>query len=443
MQNLNVIYLPTGQLSPYPRNARMHTPKQIQQIAASIERFGFNNPILVDSGNQILAGHGRWRAAQKLGLVEVPVVRLDHMSDAEKRAYIIADNRLAELADWDEEILRIEFQHLESIEVDFPLEITGFETVLLDRLLGDDAEQKLDEADAIPALGEGPTITRKGDLWLLGNHRLVCGDARKSESYDLLMGQERADMSFCDPPYNVEIEGNVSGLGKVRHKEFIMASGEMSTSEFTEFLRSSLEQTAAYSRDGSIHFMCMDWRHIGEMLTAGTATFAELKNLIVWTKTNAGMGTFYRSQHELIFAFKKGSAAHTNTFGLGAGGRYRTNVWNYPGANAFTRTRDAELEMHPSVKPAALVADAIKDVTKRKEIVLDSFAGSGTTAIAAEKTSRFARLLEFDERFCDVICRRFQSYTNRPAILASTGVKFDDISAEQLRSPGAQEQSDG
>ena len=424
--DLRIRYVDVTSLTPYPGNARTHSKKQIAQIAASIRQFGFNNPVLIDSAYQVIAGHGRILAASNLGILKVPTVRLDHLSDAERRAYIIADNRLAELAGWDQEILRIELQHLTGLDLNFDVEITGFETSELDFLLDGDASP-LDAADDIPPTPEGRPVTQPGDLWLLGDdHRLICADATSEASYLQLMEGKLARMVFSDPPYNVPIEGNVSGLGKVKHTDFKMASGEMSAAQFTDFLRDAFRCMSAASEDGSIHYHCMDWRHIAELQAAGAAVYSELKNLIVWNKTNAGMGTFYRSKHELIFAFKNGTATHTNNFRLGETGRYRSNVWDYPGVNTFRTNRDEELSLHPTVKPVALVADAIKDVTRRGEIVLDAFGGSGTTVIAAEKTKRQARLVELDPNYCDVICLRFAKFAGKSVIHAKTGQTFEE-----------------
>ncbi len=382
----------------------------------------------MDSDNRIVAGHGRVAAAKRLGLGEVPTIRLDHLSDAERRAYVIADNRLAELAGWDREILRIELQGLADLDLDFDVEITGFDTAELDLLLdeGEEAAEP-DPADEVPPVALGPAITRPGDLWLLGEHRLLCGDARDGAALQRLMAEEAARMVFTDPPYNVKIDGHVGGAGKVKHREFAMASGEMSREQFTRFLTEVLGNMAEASCDGSIHFVCMDWRHMNELLAAGGKAYDDLKNLIVWAKTNGGMGSFYRSRHELIFVFKKGTSAHINTFGLGESGRYRTNVWDYPGINTFRNGRDDELAMHPTVKPVALVADAIKDVSRRGQVVLDAFGGSGTTLIAAEKTGRKARLLELDPGYCDVSCRRFEAYAGKPAILAGSDRAFAEV----------------
>lgn len=419
-------------LKPYAGNARTHSKKQIRQIAQSIARFGFTNPILIDETNTIMAGHGRVLAAQAVGLTEVPCLRFSHLSEAEKRAYILADNKLAINAGWDQELLAIELQGL--IETNVSIEVTGFTIGEVDAVLqaaqdaaptGSDAA-----ADACPEPA-GLAITRPGDVWQLGRHRLICGDAQDAGVYVRLLGGETIDAVFTDPPYNVPIDGHVSGLGSTKHREFAFASGEMSREAFTAFLTATLGHAASASRDGAIAFVCMDWRHMGELLTAGEAIFTELKNVCVWNKTNGGMGTFYRSKHEMVFVFKVGTAPHTNTFGLGDGGRYRTNVWDYAGVNTMKVSRMDELAMHPTVKPVALVADALLDVTKRGELVLDPFAGSGTTLIAAEKTGRVARLIEFDPLYCDVIVRRYEAFTGKRARLADTGGTFEEVGEDR------------
>ena len=414
----SIEHAPPRALKPYRNNARTHDARQIDLIARSIKRFGFTNPVLVDDDLTILAGHGRVAAAKQLELEAVPIVRLSHLSEAEKRAYVLADNKLAERAGWDRELLAIELQGL--IELDFDLEVVGFEHGEIDILIDEAAEADpgsgRDGEDDIPAPPHTP-ITRPGDLWQLGRHRLICGDARNEAAYAALMDDERADAVFTDPPYNVRIDGFASGKGKAERREFAMASGELSREAFTAFLIDSLGPAAARCRDGAIAFVCMDWRHIGEVLEAGQVVFDELKNLCVWTKTNAGMGSLYRSQHELVFVFKRGASAHTNNVELGRFGRNRTNVWAYAGANAFGAERDQALAMHPTVKPTALVEDAIKDVTTRSAIVLDPFAGSGSTLIASHRCGRSARLIEIDPAYCDVIVERYRTYTGDKAKL--------------------------
>jgi len=424
-------------LKPYDRNARTHSRRQIKKIAASIERFGFVNPVLIDGNNQIIAGHGRITAAKLLNWQEVPTLCIEHLSEAEKRAYILADNRLAEEAGWDKEILAIELQAL--IELDFSIELTGFDIVEVDHLFDGEAEAKAPDHniddDIPPTPTSGIAVSRPGDLWQLGNHRLFCGDATSPASYTQLLNGEKAALIFTDPPYNVPIAGHVSGLGKARHREFAMASGEMTSDEFRGFLETVFGHMASHSADGSIHFICMDWRHQAETLAAGNSVYSELKNLCIWVKSNGGMGTFYRSRHELIFAFKNGAAAHINNFELGQTGRYRTNVWEYAGINSFGNDRDAALAMHPTVKPVAMIADAVRDCSKHSQIVLDPFAGSGTTVIAAEKTGRRAYVLELDPLYCDTIIRRWQTFTGKDAVHADAGRSFDEI--EEIRTAEA------
>jgi DNA modification methylase len=282
---------------------------------------------------------------------------------------------------------------------------------------------------------DGVAVTRRGDVWMLGRHKLICGDARSQNDMAALMGADRADMVFTDPPYNVPIEGHVCGLGSVHHRDFAFASGEMSEAKFTEFLEQSLGNMAHVMRDGAIAFVCMDWRHMGEMVAAGKAVFSELKQLVVWNKTNGGMGAFYRSKHELIFVFKAGTASHTNSFGLGETGRYRTNVWDYAGISSISASRAEELAMHPTVKPVALIADAIRDCSKRGEIILDAFAGSGSTLIAAEKTGRCARLIEYDPLYCDTIIRRWQAFSGKQARLERNNQRFEDVADERSALP--------
>jgi len=433
MSELQIEYLPINAMRPYPRNARTHSKKQIKQIADSIRQFGFTNPLLIDKDNMILAGHGRLAGAQLLAMDRVPCVRLEHMSPAQKKAYVLADNKLALNAGWDEEILAIELQELLSVDDGFDISLTGFSIAEVDGLIeGLAVEEPGSPADEkLPPLASGPAITKLGDIWQLGHHRLICGSALDATVVQQLMADELAQMVFTDPPYNVPIEGHVSGLGDVKHREFAMASGEMDQSQFTAFLASAFKNLANHSVDGSIHFVCMDWRHMQEMLEAGNKIYTELKNLIVWVKDNGGMGTFYRSKHELIFAFKKGAAPHINSFELGQHGRYRTNVWTYKGMNSFGSGRDQDLALHPTVKPVAMIADAIKDVSKRSDIVLDLFGGSGSTLIAAHKTGRRDHLCELDPLYCDRIIRRWQAYAKDDAIVASSGESFEIVKARQ------------
>ena len=431
---MNIEQIAVSALRPYPRNARTHSRKQIRQIAKSIERFGFCNPALIDDDNQIIAGHGRVEAAKLLNMDRVPVVRLSHLNDDHKRAYILADNRLAEKAGWNREIMTIELQHL--IDVGFDVELTGFETADID-LLMDDLSDESEAADSLPAASKGPAVSRSGDLWFLGKHRLLCGDARSAADYDRLMGCEKAEFVFTDPPWNLKILGHVSGLGRIRHGDFAMASGEMTSNEFTTFLRSVFDQLVQHSQDGSIHQICIDWRHLREMLDAGESVYSELKNLCIWNKRSAGNGSFYRSKHELVFVWKNGDTPHINNFELGQHGRYRSNVWDYEGVNSFRAGRMEELAMHPTVKPVALVADAIKDCSKRGGLVLDAFSGSGTIFIAAERTGRRARALEIDPHYVDVAIKRWQKFTGKSALLAPLEETFEEIAEQRSATPAA------
>jgi DNA modification methylase len=386
----HIEHLSTSTLRPWARNARTHSKKQVKQIADSIRRFGFTNPVLIDGENTILAGHGRVAAAKLLGMDEIPCVRIETMSAAEKRAYVLADNKIALNAGWDEEILAEELKALLALDLDFDIGLTGFTIAEVDNLIEGLAPEEAGAPDDDVLPLEAPPRCRPGDVWQLGPHRLVCGDALAPGTLSVLMNGERAQMVFTDPPYNVPIQGHVGGSGAIKHREFAMAAGEMTSAQFTAFLRSAFTQLKDASVDGSIHFVCMDWRHMGEMLCAAEHVYAELKNLIVWVKDNGGMGTFYRSRHELIFAFKNGTAPHLNSFELGQHGRYRTNVWTYKGVNTLRAGRLDELALHPTVKPVQLIADAIKDVSQRGAIVLDLFGGSGSTLIAAHKTGRRA-----------------------------------------------------
>jgi DNA modification methylase len=436
--------IPVASLRPHPGNARTHSKRQVRQIADSIRRFGFVNPVLIGHDGGIIAGHGRVEAAKLLGLDCVPTVRLAHLNATQRRAYILTDNKLALNAGWDRELLAIELQGL--VDIDFDVELTGFSPTEIDLVLdeaGEGSPNGPTEAEnqvPFPIDDQVSAVTRAGDVWCLGRHRLICGDARDQAVFDLL--DERADLLFTDPPYNVAIDGHVTGLGRIRHREFAMGVGEMSVEAFTSFLQQTLGQAAAVAHNGAIAFVCMDWRHMGELLNAGQAVFSELKNLCVWNKTNGGMGTFYRSKHELVFVFKVGTASHTNTFGLGDSGRYRTNVWDYAGINTLRAGRSEDLAMHPTVKPVALVAEAIKDCSRRGEIVLDPFGGSGTTLIAAEKTGRLARLIEFDPAYCDTILRRFERVTGKQASQAVSGTSFEEIAQERAAPPAAAERQD-
>jgi DNA modification methylase len=419
------------------RNARTHSAKQIRQIADSIAAFGFTNPLLLTENGTLIAGEGRYRAAQLLGLAKVPVIVLAGLSPARQRALAIADNKIAENAGWDRERLAIEIPELTGLLETEGLDVSvlGFEAVEIDQLVTDFEENAADPQDRIESTWlKNTAVSKPGDLWVLGDHRLLCGDARAAADIARLMAHRRADMAFLDPPYNVRI-GAVVGRGRTKHSEFAMASGEMASADYVRFLDVTLNAAASVSREGALHYVCTDWRHIAELLAATKPVYGDTINIAVWVKSNAGQGSFYRSQHELVGIFRVGQATHLNNVELGRYGRSRSNVWHYAGVNSFRAGRMEELRSHPSAKPVALVADAIKDCTRRGDVVLDTFCGSGTTILAAERVGRHARALEIEPRFVDVAIRRWQAFTRRDARHAESGLSFDQIAAERSRAP--------
>jgi DNA modification methylase len=411
-----ILFVAIGTLIPDPDNPRKHGRAQISAIAKSIEAFGFNAPILVDKNNKIVAGHGRYEAAKLLGLAKVPIVSLSHLTKTQAKAYMLADNKLTDRSTWDDAKVAVQLKELSDLALDFDIEAIGFELPEIDfRIQSLDASDAADHADEFEA-SLGPAVSMAGDLWLLGPHRLYCGHALDAAAYAILMETENAAAVFADPPYNVKIDGNVSGHGSIKHPEFAMATGEMTEKEFTDFLTASLTLICTYSAGGALVYACMDWRHMGEMLAAGRSTQCELLNLCVWAKNNGGLGSLYRSQHELVFVFKNGRQAHLNNIQFGRFGRNRTNVWNYIKVNGFARNGcKSDLELHPTVKPIALVADAILDSTKRNDIVLDPFIGSGTTILAAERTGRRCFGIEIDGRYVDTAIARWERLTKQEA----------------------------
>ena len=422
--NLVIEYREIQTLKPYERNARTHSRRQIRQIADSIQAFGFTNPVLTNSSQMIVAGHGRVEAAKLLGMASVPTIRLENLSEDQIRAYILADNKLAEKAGWDTSILAIELQHLSSVDLGFDVTITGFEVPEIDLILQDSTTDEIEESVEIDS---GPAITKPGDLWLLGNHRILCGSCLEESAFSQLMDGQTADVVFTDPPYNVKIDGHVCGNGAIRHREFEMASGEMSEVEFEDFLTKALGLLRHNSKEGSVHFICMDWRHAGELLIAAKRTCHTFLNLCVWAKDKGGMGSFYRSQHELVFVFRTGTEQHRNNIQLGKYGRNRTNVWKYPGVNTLSKSGDEGnlLALHPTVKPVAMIADAILDCSAPGDIVLDGFAGSGSTLMASERVGRICYAIEIDPIYVDTTIRRWETQTGQKAIHAKSGEYFE------------------
>lgn len=423
--------IPIDALCVDPRNPRKHSRIQVRAIARSIDAFGFNAPILVDKHNKIVAGHGRYEAAQLLGLERIPVISLDHLTEAQARAYLLADNKLAERSSWDDASLAQQLKELSELALDFDFEAIGFELPEVDlRIQSLDPTDNADRADEFRD-ATGPAVSLPGDLWLLGKHRVYCGSALDPLAYEPLMAKERASGVFTDPPYNVKVDGNVCGSGAVKHREFAMASGEMTREEFARFLAGAFDLVRAHASPGAIVYACMDWRHMAEMLAAGDSANFELLNLCVWVKTNGGMGSLYRSRHELVFVFRNGGEAHRNNVQLGRFGRNRTNVWNYPGANIFKRNgRKSDLDLHPTVKPIAMVADAILDSTTLDDLILDPFLGSGTTLLAAERAHRRCHGVELDPLYVDTAIMRWERLTQQQARLSS-GQSFADVKSER------------
>jgi DNA modification methylase len=402
---LSVVYLTPESLIPDPRNARTHPKRQIEQIVASIRAFGFTNPVLVDPERKVIAGHGRLLAAKAMGLAEVPTITVAGLTDAQVRALRIADNKIALNAGWDLDLLASELSELATLDVSFDLTLTGFSTGEIDVLLDDGQDPDDDEVPALPATAR----TRPGDIWELGAHRVGCGDGRDLAFLRAVVGERPVDAAFLDPPYNVRINGHANARG--RHREFAMASGEMSEPEFRAFLRDSLGPCVEVSRPGAIHFICMDWRHMDDVSASAVNLYGERMNLCIWNKSNAGMGSLYRSRHELVFVYRIGDAPHFNAVELGRHGRNRTNVWDYASVNSFRGSRREDLELHPTVKPTRLVSDALQDVTRRGDIVLDTFLGSGTTLIAAERIGRHFRGLDIDPLYVDLAVERWAALT--------------------------------
>lgn len=426
-RHLKLEYIDPRILNPDTDNARLHPDKQLAMLGASIRRFEFNDPILASlSSKKVIAGHGRLKAALQAQLTEVPVIWIAHLSPEEERAYALAANRLAEHSKWDPELLLRNLDHFAIPSESLCLELTGFDTADYDHLrdLASPAVKPNDTCDHIPPLTTR-AVTRTNDLWKLGGHFLLCADATEPASYQTLLGSTAAQMVITDPPYNVPIRGHVTS--RSRHREFAMAAGEMTSREFVAFLQQGLTLMHRASCDGAIHFVFMDWRHVLEVMAAARAVYQEFKQLCVWSKEQAGMGSFYRSRHELVFVFNVGTAPHINNFGLGERGRYRTNVWQYASPRPGNRSDGEAAIEHPTVKPCAMLVDAIKDCSKVDGIVLDPFGGSGSTLIAAERTQRRARLVEIDPLYVDLTIRRWQQLSGAKAILEATGERFEAV----------------
>ena len=424
---------PLNKLKPTTNRVRRQSKATLAKIKSSLQRFKFVRPVLATSDGEIIDGHALLEAARELNFDAVPVIIVDHLTKAEIKALRIALNRLGELGEWDNDALKLEFEAIEALDLDFDLSLTSFETAQIDFIMESGSNEAAVAAcpqdDELPETATATVVSVKGDVWLIGAHKIICGDARDQDVMERLMGLQKAKMVFTDPPYNVRIQGHVSGSGNIKHREFAMASGEMTEKEFESFLKQSLGRLVEVTMEGGLIYVCMDWRHVETLLRVGRQIGQELLNLIVFNKNNGGLGSLYRSKHELICLFKKPGAPHTNNVQLGKYHRNRTNVWSYAGVNSFGSNRMEELASHPTVKPVAMVADAIRDVTKRGDIVLDSFAGSGTTMIAAERTGRVARCIEYDPIYVDVAIRRFQGRFDVEAVHEETGMTFSELAA--------------
>ena len=417
----------------YEHNAKMHPESQVQQIISSINKFGFNNPILIDENNEIIAGHGRFLAAQAMNLETVPTIKLSHLTDAQKRAYRLADNKIAENGGWNKELLSLEIKDLEKICLDdnFVIQDIGFNDAELDSIVSfTDIKPINQKTNAVPFIPEDEIVSKSGDIWQLGKHHIICGDNLNPDTFVKLFDGKKADMILQDPPYNVKIDGHVCGSGTIKHKEFAMASGEMTMDEFTKFLMNNFALCKQYSNDGSLHYNFMDWRHVLEITTAGKNVFDKFINMCVWVKTSGGMGSLYRSQHELYFIFQNGKESHNNNVQLGKYGRYRTNVWQYAGVNAFGKHKQDGI-MHPTVKPVEMLKDAILDVSKRGDIVLDCFLGSGSTLIACQQSGRICYGIEYEPKYVDTCVKRFYEAFHIDVINLRTGKTYTELLAEK------------
>lgn len=427
---LQIEYISVDRLSAGPNAVRNHSQRQIRRLARSISDHGFLVPIVIYGKDTVAAGWGRVLAARLLGLREVPAVRTEHLTDEQMRLFAIADNKLGEESSWDLDALRAEFADIAIAAPELDQDSSGFSIAERDIIFGHHRAGELaDDDEVIEPLHEA--VARLGDVFLLKSHKIVCGDATDPATLEVLLGTDQVRTVASDVPYNVKIAGHVSGLGKNKHREFAMASGEMDRQQFTAFLLKAIAAAQANLIDGGLLYLFMDWRHVGELLDAADQAGLSYQNLLVWAKTNAGMGAFYRSAHELIGLFKHGTAPHTNNVELGRHGRNRTNVLHYAGVNTFGKGRKKALAAHPTSKPVALMADLVLDSTAPGEIVLDPFGGSGTTLIAAERMDRVARLVELDPSYVDVTVRRFEGLFGVEAVHVETGLTYAQLAAER------------
>ena len=438
--SMSVQRVPTDALRPAPTPVRRHPRKQLAKVRKSLEVFGQVTPILVSPDWEIIDHELVWQALKEIGATQVDVIVVADKSPSELKALRLVLNRTALDARWDEQNLRSILEQL--VEVDFDLDLTGFDTPEIDHYLNLDAPQaNVEENGSDIPLVEATAISTSGMIWALGDHRVGCGSATNLAFVSRLLNGKTANVCFVDPPYNIPVDGFITGKGRHRHREFVQGAGELSTDEYFTLLRDSLLVLKECCVPTALVYACIDWRHVMEMTVAGRACDMPLYTICVWTKTNGGMGGIYRNAHELVCVFRAGTETPLDNVELGRHGRNRTNVWSYPGMSSFGKERDQLLGSHPTVKPVAMIADVFRDVTKRGDIVLDTFLGSGSTLMAAQETGRICCGVELDPLYVDVTIRRWQNATGRDAVLVDTGEAFNDVAQRLLAAPS--EANDG
>jgi DNA modification methylase len=427
-------------LTPSSAPVRRHPKKQLAKVRKSLEAFGQVTPILVSSNWEIIDHELVWLALKEIGATHVDAIVVADKSPSELKALRLVLNRTALDAQWDEQNLRSVLEQL--VEVDFDLDLTGFDAPEIDHYLNLDAPQANVEENGsdIPPVGT-TAISKQGMIWTLGDHRVGCGSATDLAFVSHMLNGKIADCSFIDPPYNIKVDGFITGKGRHRHREFVQGAGEMSADEHFGLLKQSFLVLKESCTPKALVYACIDWRHVMEMTVAGRACDMPLYTICVWTKTNGGMGGIYRNAHELVCVFRAGTEQPLDNVELGRHGRNRTNVWSYPGMSSFGKERDQLLGLHPTVKPVAMIADVLRDVTKRREIVLDTFLGSGSTLMAAQETGRICCGVELDPLYVDVTIRRWQKATGRDAVIVETGERFNDAAQRLLAAPS--EPNDG
>jgi len=438
--SMSVQRVPTDALRPAPTPVRRHPRKQLAKVRKSLEVFGQVTPILVSPDWEIIDHELVWQALKEIGATQVDVIVVADKSPSELKALRLVLNRTALDARWDEQNLRSILEQL--VEVDFDLDLTGFDTPEIDHYLNLDAPQaNVEENGSDIPLVEATAISTSGMIWALGDHRVGCGSATNLAFVSRLLNGKTANVCFVDPPYNIPVDGFITGKGRHRHREFVQGAGELSTDEYFTLLRDSLLVLKECCVPTALVYACIDWRHVMEMTVAGRACDMPLYTICVWTKTNGGMGGIYRNAHELVCVFRAGTETPLDNVELGRHGRNRTNVWSYPGMSSFGKERDQLLGSHPTVKPVAMIADVFRDVTRRGDIVLDTFLGSGSTLMAAQETGRICCGVELDPLYVDVTIRRWQNATGRDAVLVDTGEAFNDVAQRLLAAPS--EANDG